>query len=311
MTTFRTSDDRFAELPEFPFEPHYIDVGDGAGGSLRMHYLDEGAPDAPVALLVHGMPSWSYLYRRMIPALVAAGFRCIAPDHIGFGRSDKVLEDEWYSIGRHASVLGELIRKLDLRSVTLVCQDWGGPIGLHQAVAMQERFERLVILNTWLHHATFTYTPAIRRWQSLWQPGGPMATVQGCGVVLLNFVQNFPRGTAEPLTTEQAFAAYEAPFPDQASKAGPRRFPLSIPIDGQNPDNAAAQEADFEALSAWAKPIHFIWGTKDLVFEESWGRRWAATFPQATFDPVEAGHFLQETHGAEIAEILVGRLAGE
>ena len=318
---FRTPDSRFASLPDFPFAPHYLEIPDGVdgGGTIRMHYLDEGPSDAPVVLMVHGMPTWSFLYRHMIPPLVAAGFRCIAPDHIGFGKSDKVLDEDWYSIAHHQANLGELVRGLDLKRVTLASQDWGGPIGLRQAVVMPNRFERLLIMNTWLHHPAFVYTESIRGWQTMWKPGGMLLTAQACGFVMQNFLNRFAAGRTDQLTPEQIFAAYEAPFPDVASKAGPRRFPLSIPIDfaptdgdAQGLGNAATQTADFSAFHSWQKPAHFIWGTKDLVFTESWGREWAATFPNATFTPIEnAGHFLQETDGAKVAQILLEKINSE
>lgn len=310
MEILRTPDDRFAGLMEFPFEPHYLEL-EVDGLAVRMHYLDEGTAERGTMLMLHGMPTWSYLYRRMIPPLVAAGYRCIALDHIGFGRSDKVADDAWYTIGRHTSNLGQFIRRLDLRGLTLICQDWGGPIGLHQAVEMPERFARLCIMNTWLHHPGYTYSEGIRRWHSLWQPGGPMETMQGCGFVMQNWVGSSPRGRAEPLTGEQAFAAYEAPFPDAKWKAGPRRFPKSIPIYDDSVGNAAVQAEDFERLKAWDKPVHFIWGTKDNVFTEEWGRAWAGMLEGATFDPLEAGHFPQESHGAEIAHLLLDRIAEE
>lgn len=309
-TIFRTPDERFAGLTGFPFEPHYAEIESG-GTRLRMHYLDEGRAVRGTMLMVHGMPTWSYLYRRMIPPLVAEGYRCIVPDHIGFGRSDKVLEDDWYTIGRHTENLTQFIEQLDLRGVTLVCQDWGGPTGLHQAAAMPERFERLCVMNTWLHHAGHAYTDGIKRWYSLWQPGGPMETIQGCGWVMQRFVLGFPHGRGTPLTGEEAFAAYEAPFPDNAAKAGPRRFPKSIPIYDETVGNAAVQAEDFETLKQWRKPVHFIWGTKDDVFPTEWGREWASTFRGASFDTVEAGHFLQESHGDEVAEILLARIAEE
>lgn len=306
----RVLDDRFAGLQEFRYEPHYGEL-EVDGTRLRMHYLDEGEGRRGTVLMTHGMPTWSYLYRRMVSPLVAAGFRCVAPDHIGFGRSDKVLDDAWYTIERHSDALGQLVRGLNLRDLTLVCQDWGGPIGLRQVVDMPERFLRLAILNTWLHHEGFHYTEAIRRWQSLWQVGGPMAEINGCGLIMQNFVQRFGRGSAEPLTAEEAFRAYEAPFPDRESKAGPRRFPLLIPIDGQNPDVAREGQRCWDRILQWGKPVHFVWGTADDVFTEEWGRDWAAQYPQATFDTVPAGHFLQETHGAEVAELLLRRIDAE
>lgn len=310
MNVLRTPDDRFAGLPGYDFTPHYGDV-DVAETRLRLHYVDEGPGDRGTVLMVHGMPTWSYLYRRMIPPLAAAGFRCVAPDYPGFGRSDKPLDDDWYSIERHQEALGQLIGLLDLQQVTLVCQDWGGPIGLRQVVAMPDRFERLVIMNTWLHHPGFEYTENIRGWQDRWKPGGELLQAQAVGTVMARYVQFFPGERGDDLTPEQAFAAYEAPFPDAASKAGPRRFPLSIPIESEEVGNARQQAADFEALKGWTKPVHFIWGTRDLVFPEAWGRAWAAHFPQATFDPLPAGHFLQESHGAEIARILLQRIAEE
>ena len=310
MDIFRTPEDRFRALSGFPFEARYRDVTVD-GSNLRMHYVDEGSGANGVFLMVHGMPTWSYLYRKMIPPLVAAGYRCIAPDHIGFGKSDKVLDDSWYSIERHCLALRSLIEALDLQRITLVCQDWGGPIGLRQAVDMPARFDRLALLNTWLHHEGYEYTPNIRRWQSMWEPGGAFEAVQGCGFVLQNYVSTFPAGAPPQLNPQEAFDAYEAPFPDRASKAGPRRFPLCIPIDGKNPEGAAEQQRCWDALLAWKKPVHFIWGTADLVFTEAWGREWAGHFPQSTFDGINAGHFLQETHGAEVAELLLGRIAEE
>ncbi len=310
VTVFRTPDERFSGLPDYPFTPRYLDIGQAGGAPLRMHYIDEGERDAPVMLMVHGMPTWSFLYRRMIPGLVDAGYRCIAPDHIGFGKSDKVLEDDWYSTERHSQNLAALVRGLALERVTLVCQDWGGPTGLRQAVDMPERFERLVIMNTWLHHEGYEYSPAIRAWNAAWHPGGAMDQAQGCGFVMQNYLRNFPAGST-PLTPEAAFAAYEAPFPDRASKAGPRRFPLSIPFDNPEGGNATEQERCFAALRGWRKPMHFIWGERDQVFTEAWGRAWAAMYPQATYDGIEAGHFLQESHGPQIVEILLRRIAEE
>ena len=163
----RTPDAHFDGLVEFGFAPHYVDVG-----GLRMHYVDEGPAAAPVALMLHGMPTWSYLYRKIIVVLREAGYRCIAPDHIGFGRSDKVTVPAWYDIARHTANLTTLIEALDLRDVTLFVQDWGGPIGLAQVCAMSERFSRLVIMNTWLHHDGYEYTTAIRNWIAQNEPGG-------------------------------------------------------------------------------------------------------------------------------------------
>lgn len=302
---FRTPEERFEAWLDYPFEARYH-----TWEGLRMHYVDEGPRDGPAMLLVHGMPTSSYLYRHMIPPLVAAGYRCVAPDHIGFGKSDKVLDDHWYSIEKHCQALRGLIDALALRDITLVCQDWGGPIGLRQAADQPDRFARLVIMNTWLHHDGYVYTDALQRWNQSWHPGHTMDRLQGCGFVLQHYVTHHPRGS-NPQSPEQVFAAYEAPFPDRASKAGPRRFPLSLPFDNPTGGNAADQARCFAAIDGWRKPIHFIWGVRDDVFTEQWGRAWAARFAQATFDPLDAGHFLQESHGLETAQLLLQRIREE
>jgi haloalkane dehalogenase len=162
----RTDEAAFEGLPDYPFAPRYIEVE-----GLRLHYVDEGPRDGPTVLLMHGMPTWSFLNRHIIRDLVAAGYRCIAADHIGFGRSDKVIDDSWYSITRHVEAHRVLVESLDLREATLFCQDWGGPIGLAQAARSPERFSRLVIMNTWLHHEAYAYTDALRRWNAGWKHG--------------------------------------------------------------------------------------------------------------------------------------------
>ena len=168
MTQFvRTPEENFAQLADFPYPPNYHPWQD-----MRLHYVDEGPRDAPVMLLLHGMPTWSFLYRDIIPSLLAAGYRCIAPDHMGFGRSDKPTDIHWYTVARHTEILTSLITRLDLQDITLVCQDWGGPIGLAQAATMPHRFSRLVIMNTWLHPPEFIYTDAIRNWNRNWHEGG-------------------------------------------------------------------------------------------------------------------------------------------
>jgi len=305
IQVFRTPEERFEAWLDYPFQARYH-----TWEGLRMHYLDEGPRDGAVVLLVHGMPTSSYLYRHMIPPLVAAGYRCIAPDHLGFGKSDKVLDDGWYSIEKHCRALRSLIDALELCDITLVCQDWGGPIGLRQVADQPERFARLVIMNTWLHHDGYPYTEALRRWNESWHPGHTMDRLQGCGFVLQHYVTHHPRGS-NPQSPEEVFAAYEAPFPDRAAKAGPRRFPLSLPFDNPEGGNAADQARCFATLAGWRKPIHFVWGVRDDVFTEQWGRDWAARFAQATFDPVDAGHFLLESHGREVVELLLQRIQEE
>ncbi len=258
----RVSEERFAGLPGYPFAPHYLDWR-----GLRMHYVDEGR-GAPV-LLLHGEPTWSYLYRKMIPPLVAAGYRAIAPDYIGFGKSDKVVEDDWYVIERHVESIRHLIEALDLRGITIVVQDWGGPIGLRQAVDLPERLARLVILNTWLHHGGGEPSDGLRKWReyALSHPDLP------CGRVVARSL----RSSGHDLAAVEA--AYDAPFPDAASKAGPRRFPWCIPFFGPEAGGAVWQARCWEALTRWPKPAHVMFSDQDAVFSAEAGRRWRPRSP--------------------------------
>lgn len=316
----RSPDAAFADLPGYPFTPNWHEFE-----GLRMHYVDEGPRDAPVALLAHGMPTWSFLNRRIIGVLLAAGYRCVAPDHIGFGRSDKVTDEDWYSIQRHMQAHLSLVEGLDLNHVTLFCQDWGGPISLAHVAREPRRYDRLVIMNTWLHHDGYVYTDALRNWNAQWKPDGlfrknvpdPLGVgwfmMLATGAIkppdLLAIVQKreFPSLTLE---SDQIRRGYEAPFAGLGDEAlaGPRRFPLSLPFDDPVRGAADAQAAAWRDLREWTKPAHFIWGGADAVFTEAWGREWAALLPTATFDLLpEAGHFLQETHGRQVAEVFLSR----
>lgn len=325
MTEFaRTPDANFAGLQDYPYSANYHQWHD-----LRLHYLDEGPKDGPVMLLLHGMPAWSYLYRDVIPVLVSQGYRCIAPDHLGFGKSDKPLDIHWYSIARHVEVLSSLITTLDLSRMTLLCQDWGGPIGLAQAATMPERFDRLTIMNTWLHHPEFVYSNAIERWQKNWLEAGLFGgnkpnigllialsaslisrelAIKG---IIAGQLESYPSPLCEAMVT-----AYNAPFAglDDAAFNGLRQFPRAIPLppSSYSLGNGAAQTLHYKLLLNWQKPIYFIWGCQDDIFTEQWGRSWAAKFAQATFDPIlDAGHFLQNTHGKVIAETLLARISKE
>lgn len=318
----RTPEANFADLPDYPFAPNYLDLE-----GLRLHYVDAGPRDGPVALLMHGMPTWSFLNRHIIRRLTAEGWRCVAADHLGFGRSDKPIDDGWYSIARHTAAHRALIEALDLQGVTLFCQDWGGPIGLAQAAEAPERFAGLVIMNTWLHHKGYDYTPALRQWNAQWKPEGLFGInvpdrlslgwfmmVPTGAMAARDLYALVQAGTRPDLTPAQdgVRRGYDAPFAGlgREGHAGPRRFPLSLPFDNPQGGNAEAQARHFEALLAWTKPVHFIWGGRDDVFTEAWGRAWAARFPQASFDLLpEAGHFLQETHGDEIADLFLARLS--
>ena len=320
----RAPEANFEGLPEFGYPPNYV-----AFEGLRLHYIDVGPRDGPVALLMHGMPTWSFLNRHIIARLVRAGWRCIAADHIGFGRSDKVVDEGWYSIARHTAAHRALIEALDLRDATLFCQDWGGPIGLAQVAEQPERFVRLVIMNTWLHHDGYNYTPELRQWNAQWKPDGlfgksvpdplsigwfmmlPLGYMKAPD--LFGIVSGGPPPTLD-LDAAAIRRAYDAPFEGLGAEAiaGPRRFPLSLPFD--NPIGGAAQDQarHFDRLRHWPGPVHFIWGGADAVFTEAWGREWSAAFPHATFDLLaDAGHFLQDTHGQRIAELFLERVAAE
>lgn len=302
---YRTPDEAFADISDFPYTPNYLEW-DG----LRTHYIDQGSKDAPVALLLHGEPTWCYLYRKMIPPLLAAGYRCIAPDHIGFGRSDKVTDDKWYVIDRHIDRLTGFIERLDLNDITVIVQDWGGPIGLINAVAMPERFSRLVILNTWLHHEGYEYSDGIRAWRDAATSRHWLAWTRHnlpCGPIVR---RSCARPVSDPMALE---AAYEAPYAGSiASKAGARRFPWCIPFAEPEAGSASRHAKAFAGLKHWAKPAHVIFGANDPIFTPEWGERWASMIPDATFDTIErAGHFCQEDAGNDIAARLLQRIAEE
>ena len=292
MSVSRTPDSRFAGLADYPFAPHYQHWR-----GLRMHYVDEGA-GRPV-LLLHGEPTWSYMYRDVMPPLVHAGYRCVAPDLVGFGKSDKVLDDGWYVIERHVESVRALVEALDLRDITLVVHDWGGPIGLRQAVDMPGRFARLVILNSWLHHHGVVYTDMIRRWRAYalrFEPGtGDLPTGE--------IVARWPR--VDEARRAAIKAAYDAPYPDAASKAGARRFPWCIPVGEPEAGNAADQARCFEALKGLGRPAHLIFGDRDEIFTPEWARAWAAVIPGATVDLVPGPHHVPEESGAEIARLML------
>ena len=318
----RSPDANFDGLSGYPFKPRYFDL-DG----LRMHYLDEGPNDGPVALMVHGMPTWSYLYRSIIPTMVAAGYRCIAPDHIGFGRSDKVTDPGWYDIARHTANLTRLIEALDLRHITVFVQDWGGPIGLAQAATMPDRFSCLVIMNTWLHHDGYEYSPAIRNWIAQNSPGGLFrdnvpARFNWGTLMVVGTRRATPQEALLPIMQGAGSAvlrddvdalrrAYDAPFVGLGDEGvtGPRQFPLSIPLNDHARGSGDAQAAHFATINSTRLPVHFVWGGADDVFTRDWGRRWHSLIPHSTWAELhDAAHFLQDTHGERIAEIVLSHV---
>ena len=229
MAVLRTPDDRFAGLPGWPYEARYCEpLADSDGPGLRMAYIDEGPRNAAVtALCLHGNPSWGYLYRHMIPVLLGAGLRVVVPDLIGFGRSDKPVDEAWHRFGSHRQSLLNFIESLDLRNVMLVCQDWGGIFGLTLPMALPERFSRLLVMNTTL--ATGELTEGFRQWRAYANSQPDMAV----GKLLR-------RGKRE--MSEAEAAAYDAPFPDLTYKAALRAFPNRVP-DGADADGAAISRA--------------------------------------------------------------------
>ena len=238
MEALRTPDDRFVNLPDYDFAPHYVDVGDG----LRMHYVDEGPRDGQPVLLLHGEPSWCYLYRKMIPIIVAAGLRAVAPDLIGFGRSDKPVSRDDYTYQAHVHWTASLVEQLDLRGITLVCQDWGGLIGLRIAAEHPERFARIVAANTFLPTGDNPPGDAFLRWQEFSQKAPELP------------IGNIVRGGCKTELPAEVVAAYDAPFPDDRYKAGARQFPALVPTRPDDPASDANRRA-WEVLRRWEKPF--------------------------------------------------------
>jgi haloalkane dehalogenase len=286
MEVFRTPDERFVDLPGFNFEPHYTEVG-----GLRMHYIDEGE-GSPIVCF-HGEPSWSYLYRHMLPPLVAGGHRVICPDLVGFGRSDKPTDFDWYSYDRHVEQVSGTLDTLDLSGATVVVQDWGGPIGLRWAVEHADRVDRLVILNTGLF--TGRVSKGFMQWRSFAEQNPDLPV----GVVL--------QGATTTELSPEVVAAYEAPFPDAESKAGAAMFPLLVPIEPDAP-GAAEMSAVMDELSRWEKPALVAFSDSDPVFPfPKAGQVFVDLIPGAGEQvAIEGGgHFLQEDRGEQIAAAIL------
>ena len=293
MDIIRTPDECFADLAGYPFAPRYLDAS-----GLRIHYVDEGPPGADPVLLLHGEPTWSYMYRDTITALAAAGHRVIAPDLPGFGRSDKPLDRGDYTYQRHVAWMRELVTALDLREITLVGHDWGGFIGLRLAAENPHRFARIVVCEADLRTGDEPVPDGMRQWQRFSQE---IPVFQVGELVQIGSVS---------LLSEGVRAGYDAPFPDARYQQGARQFPLLIPTSPDDPATAANRAA-WQVLCRWDKPFLTIFAD-DPVFHDA-NARFQETVPGAKGQPhrlfPNTGHFLTEDIGPELAEILLSFLS--
>jgi haloalkane dehalogenase len=297
MNVLRTPDDRFADLPGFPFEPHYVEIddGEGSGGTLRVHHLDEGPADGRTVLLLHGEPTWSYLYRHMVPVLVDAGLRCVVPDLVGFGRSDKPAEQADHSYERHVAWMAQAVfERLDVRDAIFFGQDWGSLIGLRLVAAQPDRFAGVVVGNGGMPTGDRPPTEAFLGWQRF------AATTETFPVgAIVN------GGCTTDLSAE-VVAAYDAPFPDDTFMAGPRSMPSLVPTSPEDPSHDANVRA-WDALRAFDRPFVCAFSDGDPITKG--GDRvflrdvlGAQGQPHTTVEG--AGHFLQEDRGPDVARVI-------
>jgi len=303
MDVIRTPDNRFESLPDYPFAPHYAlvpTIDNGRDSEVRVHYLDEGPSDAAPVLLMHGEPSWSYLYRRMIPPLVAAGHRVIAPDLVGFGRSDKPMKQQDYTYARHVAWMSALVfDRLDLTDITFFGQDWGGLIGLRLVAAQPDRYARVVIGNTGLPTGHGPASEAFLAWQKFSQetPDFPVGKIVSGGTA----------GGLDPAVV----AAYDAPFPDDRFKAGARIFPTLVPTSADDPSSPDNERA-WAVLSEFKKPFVLAYSDSDPITKGG-DAPFLAKVPGAqgrAHTTIEGGgHFLQEDKPHEVAQVILDTIA--
>jgi haloalkane dehalogenase len=285
----RTPDERFDGL--LPFAPRYLEWE-----GLRLHYLDEGA--GPPVMLFHGEPTWAYLYRTVMAVLIAAGYRVIAADMPGFGRSDKPVDPDFYTYDRHVAAMTAVMEHLYLEGATAVVQDWGGPIGLRVATEHPDRFTRLSVLNTGLFTGRSTMSDGFLAWRAFVEQADDLPV----GMIMQrSMVRPWP---------DEVIAAYEAPFPDREYKVGAHRFPLIVPMSPDDP-GADAMGVVLHALGGWSTPAQVLFSTADPIFTPRVGERLAEHIPGAgaleTID--EAGHFLQEDAGDEVGAAIAAFLS--
>jgi haloalkane dehalogenase len=326
MKIVRTPDNRFENLPGYPFAPNYSEVPDGEGGQLRIHHVDEGPADGEIVLCLHGQPSWSYLYRHMIPVFVEAGYRVIAPDLVGFGRSDKPSERANYTYANHVAWMSAWLEGLDIQGANLFCQDWGGLIGLRLVAAYPERFARVVAANTGLPdggglpkeaakpmhelYATIPIVPASDLFKHFADKDGPPGfffwrkyCAESPDFSVGDVMSTSNGGELAPALR----AAYEAPFPGPEYEAGARQFPSLVPIfpdDVEIPANLKA----WESLAAYSKPFRTSFASDDPVtagMQAVLEKRVAGASDVDHIIIEGAGHFLQESHGPEVAKAMI------
>ncbi len=294
LETLRTPDDRFDGLPDYGFMPNYVDI-DG----MRMHYLDEGPADAEIVLMLHGEPSWSFLYRHMIPPCVDAGLRVVAPDLIGFGKSDKPVDRDAYTYERHVAWMQQFLATLALDGITLFGQDWGSLIGLRLAAENEGRFRRIVLANGGLPDGSQQMPDAFMKWRHF------AATSP-----TFEIGQIIQRSTINALD-EAVVGAYDAPFPTDDFKAGARQFPLLVPISTDDPATPAVRAA-WQVLGNWKKPFLTAFSDRDPITagaEKVFQRQVPGAAGQAHTTIRDAGHFLQEDKGPELATVIVDFIA--
>jgi len=298
MSVLRTPDDRFANLPGYAFQPHYVELEDEDLGPLRIHYLDEGPADGPVILCLHGEPTWCYLYRKMIPVFVAAGFRVLAPDLVGFGRSDKPAGREDYSYRKHVQWMADWISAVGLSDITLIGQDWGGLIGLRLLAENPAAFARFSLSNTGLPTGDHEIGEAFHRWRKFSQEDPEF----DIGMI----VNLFGHGDL----SDQEINAYRAPFPTDTFKAGARQFPVLVPSRPDDPASAANRRA-WKILTQWEKPALMCFSDADPIMrggEKPFLKRVPGTRGQPHIT-LRGRHFIQEEDGANWARAVVSWIA--